>query len=218
MRGGNGDGEETQCRRAQLIARAQVVAAVQEQRRGADVLRRLDEREQRGREQRLLEPVGTEELVGERREEDDEERREEPAHDLEEEGLAEETSQPAPVFARDVPEPVLRQRLLDGEVEQYLEEAHDGERRGEHAEVVEPEDPGGDDRPEDAAGDGSVDPHSSRRPPPERARGHRVSVRRTAGAPASMRPRSSRLQGFCDRRLRVQRIFGRAGNRARPSL
>ena len=62
---------------------------------------------------------------------------------------------PSPVLAGDVAEAVLRERLLDGEVEEDLEEPHDDERRGEHAELVGPEDACRDDRPGDAEGDGA---------------------------------------------------------------
>ena len=104
--------------RSGLVHAPQVVAAVQEKRRRADVLGRLDEREQRRREERLLDAVGVEELVGERRERDDEQRRERSAGDLEQQRLAEEAPQTPPVLARDVAEAVLRERLLDREVEQ----------------------------------------------------------------------------------------------------
>ena len=77
-----------------------------------------------------------------------------------------------PVLAGDVPEAELRERLLHGEIEQRLEEADERERRGIDAEVVEPEHAGRDDRPDDAARDGGVNPCSRRRPPPVDAGGH----------------------------------------------
>ena len=69
---GDDDGEKAERGRSRLVDAPQVVAAVQEQRRRADVLGRLDEREERGREKRLLDAVGVEDLIGERRESDDE--------------------------------------------------------------------------------------------------------------------------------------------------
>ena len=144
---GDHDREEAKRGRSRLVHAPQVVAAVEEQRRRPDVLGRLDQREERRREERLLQSVGIEDLVGEGREGDDEKRREHASHDLEQQRLPEEATQTPPVLARDVPEAVLRERLLHGEVEERLEEAHDDERRHEHAEVVEPEDARRDDRP-----------------------------------------------------------------------
>ena len=154
---------------------------MQEQCRRADVLGRLDERKQRGREKRLVDAVGIEDLVGERREGDDEQRRERASHDLQQQRLAEEAAQTPPVLARDVAEAVLRERLLHREVEQDLEEAHDDERRRENAEVFASEDPRGDDRPDDAAGDSGVDPRSRRRPASEHPGGHPRESRSGSG-------------------------------------
>ena len=154
---------------------------MEEQRRRADVLGRLDQREERCREERLLQSVGIEDLVGEGREGDDEQRREHAADDLEQQRLPEEATQAPPVLAGDVPEAVLRERLLHREVEERLEEAHDDECGHEHAEVVEPEHARRDDRPGDAARDSGVDPRSRRRPAPENPRGHAaVSVGRAS--------------------------------------
>ena len=75
-------------------------------------------------------------------------RRESAADELEQEHLPEEPPQPAPVLRGDVAEAVLRQRLLDGEVEEHLEEADRRERGREHAELRKAEDARRDDRPE----------------------------------------------------------------------
>ena len=72
------------------------------------------------------------------------------AEELERERLPEESPKPAPVLRRDVAEAVLRQRLLDGEVEQRLEEAGGCEGRREDAEVLDAELACGDDGAEDA--------------------------------------------------------------------
>ena len=157
---------------------------MQQQSRRADVLGRLNQREQRSREKSLVDAIGIEDLVGERREGDDEQRRERPSHDLQQQRLAEEAAQTAPVLARDVAEAVLRERLLHREVEQDLEEAHDDERRREHAEVVASEDPCCDDRPDDAAGDSGVDPRSRRRPASQHP-GHPRESRSGGGDAAS---------------------------------
>ena len=170
------DREEPQAGGARLVHPAQVVAAVQQQRRRADVLGRLHEREQRGRDDRAADALLAEEVVREGREGDQDHGRERASEELEYEHLPEEPPQPAPILARDVAEPVLRQRLLDGQVEQHLEEA-DGRHRGrEHAERREPEDARRNDRPEDAEADGRVDPDSRERPSPKGPGGHRGSV------------------------------------------
>ena len=86
--------------RSGLVHAPQVVAAVQEQCRRADVLGRLHEREERRREKRLLHAVGIEDLVGERREGDDEQRRENASSELEKQRLPEEPSETPPVLGR----------------------------------------------------------------------------------------------------------------------
>ena len=109
-------------------------------------------------------------------------RRERASDDLEQQRLAEEAAQTAPVLARDVAEAVLRERLLHREVEQDLEEADDHERGRENAEVFASEDPRCDDRPDDAAGDSGVDPRSRRRPASEHPGGHARESRGRAGS------------------------------------
>ncbi len=149
---------------------------MQEERGRADVLRRLHEREQGRGEDRALHAGLPEDPVRERGEGDEDHRRESAAGELQNEHLPEQPSQTAPIVGRDVAEPVLRERLLDGQVEQHLEEADRRHRGGEDAELGKAEDPGGDDRPEDAAGDGGVDPDGRERPSPERPGGHGGSV------------------------------------------
>ena len=162
---------------------------MEKQCRRTDVLGRLDEREERCGEKRLLKTIGAEDLVGKGSEGDDEKRRKDASDDLDQQRLTEEATQAAPVLARDVPEAVLRERLLDSEVEKHLEEPDDDECRHEYAEVVEPEDARRDDRPRDAARDGGVDPRSRRRPAPENPGGHRgVSVGRPSLGPIPRRP------------------------------
>ena len=173
-RRGDHDGQQAEPARPGLVDAPQVVAAVEEERRRRNVLRGLDEREQRRHEEGLLDALRAEELVGERRERDEDHRRERSAGDLEAEHLAEEPPEPAPVLRGDVAKPVLRERLLDREVEKRLEEADRREGGREDAEVVEPEDARGDDRPGDAEDDGGVDPRSRRRPASEDAGGHRA--------------------------------------------
>ncbi len=159
-----------------LIRASQVVAAVQQERRRADVLGRLDEREQRRREERRSDAVLAEELVGERREGDERARVASAPPTTLSRSICRKSRRSRPQSsARDVAEPVLRERLLDGEVEQRLEEADRDERRREDAELVQPEDAGGDDRADDSARDRGVDPRGRRRPAPEDAGGHRAS-------------------------------------------
>ena len=98
---GDDDGEQSERGRSRLVDAPQVVAAVQEQRRRADVLGRLHEREQRGREKRLLDAVGVEDLIGERRERTMRiSVARSAADELEQEHLPKEASQPPPVLRR----------------------------------------------------------------------------------------------------------------------
>ena len=92
---------------------------------------------------------------------------------LEQEHLPEEAAQPAPVLRRDVAEPVLRERLLDRQVEQRLEEAHRRESGREDAELLEPERARSNDRAQDPERDRRVDPCGRRGPAAEDAGGHR---------------------------------------------
>ena len=97
---GDDDGEKPERGRSRLVDAPQVVAAVEEQCRRPDVLGRLDEREERCREKRLLQAVGVEDLIGERGESDDEKRREDASNDLEQQRLPEEATQAPPVLRR----------------------------------------------------------------------------------------------------------------------
>ena len=76
--------------------------------------------------------------VRERREQRERERGQHAAGHLQLERPHEQAAQLPPLLADDVAEPELRQRLLDGQVEQHLEEADRDERGHEDAEVSSP--------------------------------------------------------------------------------
>ena len=170
---------------------------------GEDVLGRLHERQQRRREERSLHALRAEDLVRERSQHDEDDRRECTAGELQQERLPEEPPQPAPVAGGDVAEAVLRQRLLDGEVEEDLEEADGGECRREDAELLETEDARRDDRAEDPERDGDVDPCDRRGPAPEEAGAHRE---------VSLEP------GLAGPRRRGRPYSGRGGDPLRDEL
>ena len=173
------DRGEAQCHGERLVGAPQVVATTEQERRRADVLGRLHQREERAHEDGHCEILGAEERVGDRGEEHERERSEHPAGELDLQRPDEEPAQLPPLLVDDVAKPELRQRLLDGEVEQRLEEPHRDERGREHAVIGETQDPGCDDRPGERTCDGGVDPRSRCRPAPEEPRGHRgVSVGR----------------------------------------
>ena len=185
--GSDRDRDEAQGARAGLVDAAEVVAAVEQECRGADLLRGLHEREQRRREQGGADAVRVEDPVREGHEGEEDHRRQRSADELEDEHLPEEAPEAPPVLRRDIAEAVLRQRLLDGEVEQRLEEPDCREHRREDAEPVQPEHAGRDDRAEESERDSGVDPRGRRRPAPEDARGHRgVSVCRGEARPGLM--------------------------------
>ena len=98
-----------------------------------DVLRRLHEGKERSREDRLLDVVRVEQLVGEGRESDEEHRRDEAARELQQDRLPKKPPEPSPLLTGDVAKAELRQRLLDRQVEERLEEPHRDERCREHA-------------------------------------------------------------------------------------
>ena len=172
-RGADDDRDESDAHRHREQAAAQVVAAAEEERARGDVLGSGEERDRRCRGHRRREAVRPEERVRERRDGEDHERRERAADQLHLERAPEETVQLPPVLGGDVPEPELRQALLDGEVEERLREPDDGHHRREAPEVGEAEHPSGGDRAEDAEGDREVEPGCGRRPAPENARSHR---------------------------------------------
>ena len=123
---------------------------------------------------------------------DERERGENAAGGLELERAHEEPAELSPLLVDDVAEAELRQRLLDGEIEQHLEEADGRERRDVEAEVLEPEDAGRDDGAEDPEDDRAVDPRGGRRAAPENAGGHRgvsLESRPSEQPPRARRPR-----------------------------
>ena len=95
---------------------------MQEQCRRADVLGRLDEGQERRRDERRADSLLVEDRVRERCEREQDEGRQSAADELDEERLPEEAPKTAPVPGGDVAEAVLRQRLLHREVEERLEE------------------------------------------------------------------------------------------------
>src|ERR671925_557796 len=100
---------------------------MEQERRGAHVLGRLHERKEGRREERRPDALLAEERVRDRRQQDEKDRGESAADEFEPEHLPEEAAQAPPVLVRHVAEAVLRERLLDGEVEEDLEEANRGE-------------------------------------------------------------------------------------------
>ena len=112
------DADEPQGHREGEERAAQVVAAAQQQRGRSDVLLRLYQREERDREHRPRQPLGTEDPVGDRREGRQSDECEQSADRLEPDGDDEQPAQPPPVLGCDVAKPELRQRLLDGQIEE----------------------------------------------------------------------------------------------------
>ena len=100
------------------------------------------------------------------------ESREQPARELDLERSPEERAQLPPRSRLGVAEAVLGQRLLDGEVEQHLEEPGSDERRREDAELDERERVRRDDRGDDPEGRRGVEAGGGRRPAPEKPRPH----------------------------------------------
>jgi hypothetical protein len=111
--------------------------------------------------------VLVEHAVGDRGEAEQRERREHGAGELEQQRAAEEPSQPSPVLPGRVAEAVLDQRLLDGEIEQRLEEARRGDHEGVEAERRRRESVRGHDGGEEAEDCGGVDPGRGGRTPQE---------------------------------------------------
>ena len=95
------DRDEAEPRRAGLVHAAEVIPAVQEERRRADVLRRLHEREQGRGEDGALHAGLPEDPVRERCERDEDHRRESAADELQNEHLPEQPPQTAPVPGSD---------------------------------------------------------------------------------------------------------------------
>ena len=85
----------------------------------------------------------------------------------------EEPAELPPLLADDVAEAELRQRLLDGEIEQHLEEPDHDDRGRVEAEVLETEHARGHDGAQNSEDDGPVHPRGRRRTAPEDAGGHR---------------------------------------------
>jgi hypothetical protein len=166
------DGREAKRHRDGEKERANVVAAAQDQRGAGQAFRRLCEWKQRSEQQRRRKPARVEERLGGGRERDEREPGEDGAARLEGERAPEQAVQPPPVLRGRVAEAVLRDRVLDGQVEQRLEEARGRHDEREEAEVADAENPGRDDRREEPEQRRGVDSESSRRAAPEEPRMH----------------------------------------------
>src|SRR6185312_11521164 len=121
----------------------------------------------------------------ERRDRDEEQRRQHAAGDLERDRALEQPSEPSPVLARRVTEAELDERLLDGQVEQALDERRHGENEGVKAERLGGEDVERDDRRAEAEYGGSVGPGGRGRAAPEEPRAHAGSLDSRGGGPGS---------------------------------
>src|SRR5206468_792874 len=91
-------------------------------------------------------------------------------------------SEAPPALARDVAEPKLRERLLDREVEERLEEPHRDERGRVHAVAGKTKNPGGHDGSRNGACDRDVDPRGRYRPASEHPGGHPRECREWCGS------------------------------------
>ncbi len=130
-----GDAGEAQDHRPDEEPGADVVAAAEIERGAGEPLDRLAERDQRRDDERLRQP-----RRDERRENEQREPAEHRAGELEPERAAEEAPQQAPLRPRDEAEAVLHERLLDGQVEERLEESRRVDDGREVAELLLRED------------------------------------------------------------------------------
>src|SRR5207248_7540747 len=130
--------------------RPDVVATAEDERDAADVLRSLDERERRGDQHRLQQPVISKQRVRGRREGEQTRTGEESAGQLDLQRPAEEAPQPSPVLTLLEAEAVFDEGLLDREVEQRLEEPRRRDHEGVQTEDPRRESVGHDHRPEEA--------------------------------------------------------------------
>ena len=105
---------------------------------------------------------------------------EDPAGDLEDDRAPEEPTQPPPVLARQVAKAELDQCLLDGEVEQALEQPRRREDERVEAERVRREDVQRDHGPEEPENRRGVRAGGSDRAAPEQARAHETANCRDA--------------------------------------
>ena len=173
VEGADADAREPQAHRDREERAADVVPAAQDDRSAGDALGRLEQRDGRREEHRDEHVVHAPDLPRERRQHDQRERPEKAADQLEGERDLEDPAQPAPAARLGVAEAVLDERLLDGQVEQQLQEGRRGDDRGEARVVPGAELPGRHDRGEESERGRNVDPEHRRRASPEDTGAHR---------------------------------------------
>ena len=151
---------------------ADVVAAGQHEHGARERLRDQRDRQQRRDQHRHEQVVAAEDRVGEGCEDQDHRGRDEAAERLQRQAASVQPAQAPPALGRLVAVAELDHRLLDGQVEQDLEEVRGDEDDGEEAEGVAAQLAGRCDRRQHSQRDASVGPGRRGRAAPQEALGH----------------------------------------------